>query len=360
MGILEEKREQLYIRYKRKIDSIIKSAKNKDYESCYIILSGRNIRIKEINKKEKVREINVEIERKNKLKDKRVGELQIEIQSGRKRKEYEKLNKKSKGFVINIYVKEGDKLFVYEHLDVGDKKRINILYNIFVKSKGSIEWIRKVSTSGFVSNNYYIKLERAANLKLAHIDNNKGISLDHYKIRLYNGANSEVRIINYGNKNSIKDVTIEVDQIESKTKSLVSIKNIVNGCMAIGKGIINIERKSKHSEAFLEVHNLINKRSELYFLPVIEVKNKEVRATHAASAYKVNDEQLYYLMSRGFNKKESKKLLELSFVSDFLLFLYGFNIRKERLKKLLPKHFSGIGGGNEVEPIEKHYKYRKV
>jgi len=43
--------------------------------------------------------------------------------------------------------------------------------------------------------------------------------------------------------------------------------------------------------------------------PELEIRNNEVKASHAASVGRIDEEQLYYLCSRGMERKEARRLI---------------------------------------------------
>ena len=81
------------------------------------------------------------------------------------------------------------------------------------------------------------------------------------------------------------------------------------------KGKILIEKDAIGAEAFLRFKVLLlgeNARAEVD--PELEISCNQVKASHAASVGQIDEEQLFYLMSRGLNKKDAVKLIVKAFL----------------------------------------------
>lgn len=82
------------------------------------------------------------------------------------------------------------------------------------------------------------------------------------------------------------------------------------------KGMILIKEDAAGANAFLRFKVLLlgkNARAEVD--PGLEILTNDVKASHAASVGQVDEEQLFYLMSRGINKKEAVKLIVEAFLA---------------------------------------------
>ncbi len=50
----------------------------------------------------------------------------------------------------------------------------------------------------------------------------------------------------------------------------------------------------------------------------MEIENNDVRATHSASASPIDEEQIYYLRTRGIREEEARKLIVYGFLQPAL------------------------------------------
>ena len=73
-------------------------------------------------------------------------------------------------------------------------------------------------------------------------------------------------------------------------------------------GLIRIDLQAPNSEAYQENRNLLldpNCRAES--IPELEILNDEVRCTHGATVGPIDEEQVFYLMTRGLNRQQAER-----------------------------------------------------
>ena len=103
----------------------------------------------------------------------------------------------------------------------------------------------------------------------------------------------------------------------SQTTGNISIKAVVlkNGSLTL-KGIIKVNPKLNQVEAFLK-HSilLVGENSTAVSIPQLEIESHDVKVSHSSTIGQIDSEQLFYLMSRGFDRLESVKLIIKSFLS---------------------------------------------
>ena len=76
------------------------------------------------------------------------------------------------------------------------------------------------------------------------------------------------------------------------------------------KGTIDFKKgckKAKGNEN--ESCMLLSKTSKSISLPILLCSEEDVEGNHSSSAGKVDDKQLFYILSRGFSEKEAEKLI---------------------------------------------------
>lgn len=63
--------------------------------------------------------------------------------------------------------------------------------------------------------------------------------------------------------------------------------------------------------------------------PILKIDENDTIASHAASVGKINDEHLFYLMSRGIKEEDAKRLITLGYLNPVLPFFFDEKTRKE-------------------------------
>jgi Fe-S cluster assembly protein SufD len=125
------------------------------------------------------------------------------------------------------------------------------------------------------------------------------------------GSGSESRTAYLGSGKRRLDIGFNLFHTGKHTESLIRTKGALLGeSRKIFRGNMKFERGSKRSTGSeSEYVLLLDKRVHSDAIPALLCDEDDVQGEHAASAGQVNDNQLYYLMSRGFSKKEAMKLI---------------------------------------------------
>lgn len=88
-----------------------------------------------------------------------------------------------------------------------------------------------------------------------------------------------------------------------------------NGADVSVRGIIKIDRDAQKVEDFLDMRFIImDDKSKADVRPVLEIEANDVKASHAASVGKIDQEQINYLMSRGIGRKKASEMIVEGFL----------------------------------------------
>ena len=81
------------------------------------------------------------------------------------------------------------------------------------------------------------------------------------------------------------------------------------------KGLITIDPNCGQSSSFLtERILLLSDQAHAEAIPDLEILTDDVKCSHAASISNLDEEHLFYLMSRGLSKKQVEKLIVNGFL----------------------------------------------
>ena len=81
---------------------------------------------------------------------------------------------------------------------------------------------------------------------------------------------------------------------------------------------------------------LLSPYSRVDALPILEINNENVKCTHGSTVSDLNDNQMFYLQSRGILEKDAKKLLTVGFVNEMV------NNYPQRLKEKIIKQLNDL------------------
>lgn len=141
-----------------------------------------------------------------------------------------------------------------------------------------------------------------------------GSSLARYKVDnvlVGEGAYAEHSDIIFGSKNQAFDITADLTHLSPSTRGRVLAKSVLkDNAKSLFKGMIKIRKNAKASESYLAGHAiLLDKGAKSDAIPGLEIENNEVKATHSASVAQMDEEQAFYLMSRGFSKDSTRRII---------------------------------------------------
>ncbi|MFM8944477.1 MAG: SufD family Fe-S cluster assembly protein, partial [Actinomycetota bacterium] len=83
--------------------------------------------------------------------------------------------------------------------------------------------------------------------------------------------------------------------------------------------LVRLRPEAQRSEAYQTNRNLVlTDGAGAESIPNLEIEANDVRCGHAASVGPVEDEQLFYLMSRGIPRREAERLIVFGFFNEVL------------------------------------------
>ena len=120
-------------------------------------------------------------------------------------------------------------------------------------------------------------------------------------------------------KGQYQDAGARMIHLAPETSSNIISKSIVHsGGVANYRGTVRIHSKAKNSRSHVECDTLIlDEISKSDTIPKNEMFNNESFIEHEATVSKINEEQLYYLMSRGISKEEATQMIIMGFIQPF-------------------------------------------
>ena len=103
------------------------------------------------------------------------------------------------------------------------------------------------------------------------------------------------------------------------TKSNIISKSIAaNGGIANYRGTVNISKDAINSKSIVKCDTIIlDDKSKSDTIPKNKVSNSSSTLEHEATVSKIDEDKLFYLMSRGIPEERAKELLIMGFIDKF-------------------------------------------
>ena len=193
----------------------------------------------------------------------------------------------------NFELKENAILKNYK-VDKLKNKNIKYSFNNIEQDKNSIS-----ETFILSSGSNFVKNEINCNLKGEHSSAfvNGIFSLD-------DNQHHEIRTI--------------INHLTENTKSYQLIKSVLDqSSKAVYQGKIFVNSEAQKTDGYqLSKAILLKKESEFNAKPELEIYADDVKCSHGSASGSLNDESIFYLMSRGLNYQQSRELLINGFLLD--------------------------------------------
>lgn len=259
-----------------------------------------------------------------------------------------------------IYIPKGVQLKHPVHLaflnEKNQRESKNHQVYIYAEENSSVELIESYHSLGNIEKmtnlnvHLYIETKNGANLKYTAIDELDENTQSFFRRTGKTGKDSTLNIAlgAMNNGNTIEDLQIDlvgagssadikaVGISRKKEEQIINTKVINHGAHTVGNiyqhGVVldqarlsfnsvgDVLKNAKFSDAQQESRILIlSKEARADTNPILLIDEYELTAGHAASVSRVDEKELYYLMSRGLERKEAEKLVIRGFLGSVLM-----------------------------------------
>lgn len=151
-----------------------------------------------------------------------------------------------------------------------------------------------------------------AKLVLIELDESKRLEV------ILAGENARVEVVGLvlGKDDDQKSLEAYITHAAPNTKSDVNVRAVLRGRSTFAfRGNVKIEKGAKGADAYLRSDALLFDEARMGDdTPALEILEPDVKAGHAATIGKVNEQMLFYLMSRGLTRDQAEWLLIQGFI----------------------------------------------
>ena len=120
------------------------------------------------------------------------------------------------------------------------------------------------------------------------------------------------------NNNKHHEIRTIINHLTENTKSYQLIKSVLeDSAKAVYQGKIFVNSEAQKTDGYqLSKAILLNKDSEFNAKPELEIYADDVKCSHGSASGSLNEDSIFYLMSRGLNYQQSRELLINGFLLD--------------------------------------------
>ncbi|MDI3328977.1 MAG: Fe-S cluster assembly protein SufD [Alicyclobacillaceae bacterium] len=130
------------------------------------------------------------------------------------------------------------------------------------------------------------------------------------------GSRSDARVVGIGTGRQHLDLTVKMVHAGRFTESEILGRGVVlDRAETVFRAVTQIQKgavgtSGHQAESLL----ILSPTARADTIPMLLIDENDVRADHAASVGKINPEQLYYLMSRGIDEEQARRLIVRGFL----------------------------------------------
>ncbi len=134
------------------------------------------------------------------------------------------------------------------------------------------------------------------------------------------GATSQLMALYFGSDSTMLDFRTLQDHAAPQTTSDLLFKGAVaDTAKGVYSGLIRVRKEARGTSAFQTNRNLVlSEGAGAESVPNLEIETNDVRCSHASAVGPIDDEQRYYLESRGVPPEVAERLIVLGFFSQVL------------------------------------------
>ena len=116
------------------------------------------------------------------------------------------------------------------------------------------------------------------------------------------------------------EIRTSVNHLIDNTKSYQLIKSVLDdNTKSVYQGKIFVNQEAQKTDGYqLSKAILLSENSEFNAKPELEIYADDVKCSHGSASGSLNEDSIFYLMSRGLNYKQSKELLLNGFLLDVI------------------------------------------
>lgn len=190
-----------------------------------------------------------------------------------------------------------------------------------------------------------ILLKEDAKMDLFSFDFGSSRSLNIYNIDLSKRSELGLHHLLYTNKSGVRGNILEVNHNQEMAKTTQNARHILNdSSKAIFDAIIRVNEGGKYAQTHQNNRSiLLQDGAYMISKPQLEIYIDELEASHGSTTGEIDEEQVFYLQSRGIKKEDAKKMLIYAFAKDLIE-----KVEDEEIQNRIIDKFDKVYSGGRV------------
>ena len=218
-----------------------------------------------------------------------------------------------------------------------DVSKNNFVQNNYTSIEvGENSTLKNYTVQGCTSNGFFYKFVKACLKKDSNYsDNIFSSGLKFNKIEqevdvVGEESNCSIQSALYLRSNNHQEIKTQINHLKPNSKSYQKIKNVLSdNCKSAYQGKIYVKDIAQKTDAYqLSRALLLSDYSEFNAKPELEIYADDVKCSHGSTSGSVNEDSIYYLMTRGISRKNAIQMLTKAFMLEITESILNTDIRK--------------------------------
>ena len=247
-----------------------------------------------------------------------------------------KIGKNSELHYLEFLINDSKKNFfnnVYEDIFLDNSA---VLKNIYLQNDKSSGYFHKYSKNKLSRGSNFTSFIFPTGLKFNKLDLEFNLEGEKSECNLQSAS--------FLNNNEHQEIKTRVNHFSPNCKSYQKVKNVLNSdSKGVYQGKIFVKDVAQKTDAYqLSKAILLSERSEFDSKPELEIYADDVRCSHGSTSGSLDNDSIYYLMTRGLSRKESTKLLVNGFLNEVADSIKSISVRnfiKNKLEEQLSNEY---------------------
>jgi Fe-S cluster assembly protein SufD len=131
-------------------------------------------------------------------------------------------------------------------------------------------------------------------------------------------ADATISVASLGDRQQIQDAFVLVEHVAPRARSTQTFRGISAGRARVAfNGMVVVRKDAQGTDSQQSLRGLLaGPDAEIDVRPQLEIYTDDVRCAHGATAGKLDDNMLFYLLSRGIDAATAQRLLKWAFLED--------------------------------------------
>jgi len=223
----------------------------------------------------------------------------------------------------SIELQEGAMLEVMENYIGMGEFNANIIanYNVGANAKLKLSTINNMAANTVVYHHKHADVANDGMIDTTNfIINDTDLVFEDFAYLTGRGADADLKTVAIASDKQQQNLTIRTENIASNTVGNIVNYGIVKDEAHLAfNGVGKIQKASKSSDNQQETRLLnLSTTAEAVANPFLLIDEGDITAGHAASIGQLDEEQIYYLMSRGMSRAAASKMIVSGFLTPFV------------------------------------------